>query len=50
MVRTWRRELGLAKEKHRTTTSDLGGEKREKTGLNANFQYHNRYMAGNKDG
>ena len=28
MVRTWRRELGLAREKHRTTTSDLEGEKR----------------------
>lgn len=28
MVRTWRRELGLAREKHRTTTSDLEGETR----------------------
>lgn len=27
MVRTWRRELGLAREKHKTTTSDLEGEK-----------------------
>lgn len=26
MVRTWRRELGLAREKHRTTTSDLEWE------------------------
>lgn len=27
MVRTWRRELGLAREKQSTTTSDLRGKK-----------------------
>lgn len=30
MVRTWRRELGLAREKQSTTTSDLQGMEEEK--------------------
>ena len=42
MVRTWRRELGLAREKHSTTTSDL----EEKEGERKVLQHHRRWEEG----